>query len=276
MSLVDNISSVITAIGQQFVGVHNLINANTQAIANLATAQGSFGTVTPQIITTTESPLIFSVVTASTDSNIMTINDVNDSVSYLVNASYNFRTDMTFEVGTSQTRTITIRGRNLADGTLVYSRTITINQANNTTKTTSTNTLLTIGSNGYPEAPLTIYFTIQADGTGIAMSEFETIITSSNEVSTSSANIFATTTKTSNYTATVSDYTIRVDCSANNVDIILPPAGTTGLVLVIKRIDSSSFNCNILGTIDGGANAQINKQYTSLQLQANGTSWDIL
>lgn len=180
MSLADNIGSVITAIGQKIKGVQTLVDANAQAIANLATAQGSFGTTTPQIITTSEVILTFETIIPSTDTGIMTINDISDTISYIKDASYNFRTDMIFDVGTAQSRTITIRGRNVADNSLVYSRTVDINQANNTQKEVSSNTLLTLGKNGFPSAPLNIYFTIQADGVGITMHQFESIITSSN------------------------------------------------------------------------------------------------
>lgn len=168
------VESVLTTLTTQ-------INANSQSIANLATAQGEFGSSTVQSITTTETNLDFDVLIPSTDTNVLNLDATNNQCYFGINASFNFRSDMTFNVDTPQPITVTIRGRNIVDNSLVYSRTVDIHQANGTTKSVSTNTLLTIGKNSFPNAPLMIYFTIQATDTGISIHEFNSILTSSSQ-----------------------------------------------------------------------------------------------
>lgn len=88
--------------------------------------------------------------------------------------------------------------------------------------------------------------------------------------------VLPSSTKTSDYTVLGSDYTIRVDSTSNNVNITLPSPTETGRIYYVKRIDNSPNKCNIIGTVDGSTNIEIVKQYESLTLQANGSSWDII
>ena len=88
-------------------------------------------------------------------------------------------------------------------------------------------------------------------------------------------------TKTTDYTATTSDNTILVDASSGNVTITLPAASTTtGRVLVVKRLDSSTntvvIDANLSETIDGAETRAVINQYDSFTIQSNGTSWFIL
>jgi hypothetical protein len=90
-----------------------------------------------------------------------------------------------------------------------------------------------------------------------------------------------TISKSTNYTVLLTDFTIRVNCTSGNKNITLPDATTNlGQVVNIKKIDSSLYIVNIIayGTqlIDGVSTKTIDKQYSSLQLQSNGTGWDIL
>lgn len=90
-----------------------------------------------------------------------------------------------------------------------------------------------------------------------------------------------TTTKSTDYTVLTTDFTIRVDCTSGNKVMTLPDATTTlGQVVNIKKIDVSTNIVSIIafGTqkIDGASSKVVDKQYSSLQLQSNGTNWDIL
>lgn len=88
------------------------------------------------------------------------------------------------------------------------------------------------------------------------------------------------TSKTANYTATDSDYFIKVDSTSGAVTITLPAAsGRTGKVLVIKKIDASANNVVVDGnaseTIDGATTLTWNTQYASYSIFCDGTGWNI-
>lgn len=182
--LVNGASNILDSFGEveSVLGtLQTSINANSQAIANLATAQGQFGSVSTQTVTTTEQNLDFNVIIPSTDSNVLALDDTLNRCFFGIDASFNFRTDMNFYINKNAPITVTIRGRNVVDNSLVYSRTVLIHQSTNTSKSVSTNTLLTIGKNGFPSSDLTIYFTIQADDTGIDITDFTSTLTSSSQ-----------------------------------------------------------------------------------------------
>jgi hypothetical protein len=88
------------------------------------------------------------------------------------------------------------------------------------------------------------------------------------------------TTKTANYTATASDYTIVCN-NAGTITITLPAAaGCSGRVYVVKKISAALNNVTVDGnaaeTIDGAATRVLTTQYESVMIQSNGTSWFIL
>lgn len=182
--LINGASNILDSFGEveSVLGtLQTSINANSQAIANLATAQGQFGSVSTQTVTTTEQNLDFNVIIPSTDSNVLALDGTLNRCFFGIDASFNFRTDMNFYINKNAPITVTIRGRNVVDNSLVYSRTVLIHQSTNTSKSVSTNTLLTIGKNGFPSSDLTIYFTIQADDTGIDITDFTSTLTSSSQ-----------------------------------------------------------------------------------------------
>ena len=89
------------------------------------------------------------------------------------------------------------------------------------------------------------------------------------------------------YTALISDHMIRCNATSGAIVINLPTAANSydntnelGLVLIIKKIDSSVNTVTIDGnaseTIDGSLSKALNSQYESLTIQSNGTSWDII
>lgn len=97
-----------------------------------------------------------------------------------------------------------------------------------------------------------------------------------NGVSKTLGVMYATATKTSNYTITVNDYAIRADATSGNITITLPTASTvTGQVFRIKKIDSSANTVTIGGTLDGVANRILSSQYSAYIFQSNGTTYDI-
>jgi hypothetical protein len=88
-------------------------------------------------------------------------------------------------------------------------------------------------------------------------------------------------TKTGTYTATASDHVILCDASGGTFTVTLPAvSGVTGLVLHIKKTDSSSSAVTIDGnsaeTIDGDQTIDLTLQYESVMIVSDGTSWHII
>jgi hypothetical protein len=83
---------------------------------------------------------------------------------------------------------------------------------------------------------------------------------------------------TNNYTVSNTDYAILVN-GTGNVNITLPNTATNGRTLDIKDISGQlSLNqiINIVGTVDGTANFQLNRPYNSATLIYNTSGWWIL
>lgn len=108
-------------------------------------------------------------------------------------------------------------------------------------------------------------------------------IGNNNPTSTLSVNgstAYSITTKTANYTATASDYSIVCN-NSGAITISLPAAsGATGRVYVIKKISAALNNVtidpNASETIDGATTRVLTTQYESVLIQCDGTSWYIL
>lgn len=91
----------------------------------------------------------------------------------------------------------------------------------------------------------------------------------------------AIATKTGNYTATSADYTLLCDATSASFTITLPAAASnTGMILVVKKIDSSVHTVTIDGnsseTIDGATTQVISTFYASLSIHCDGTSWFVI
>ncbi len=89
------------------------------------------------------------------------------------------------------------------------------------------------------------------------------------------------TTVTSATTLSASHSTVLVDATSAAVTINLPAAaGCTGRIYNIKKIDSSpntvTLDGNASETIDGTTTKIISAQWSSYQIQSNGTAWFIL
>ena len=90
-----------------------------------------------------------------------------------------------------------------------------------------------------------------------------------------------TTSKTTAYTATSSDYLIACDASGGAFTVTLPAvSGAAGLVLHIKKTDSSTNSVTVDGdsseTIDEGTTAELSAQYESIMLVCNGSTWHVV
>jgi len=88
-------------------------------------------------------------------------------------------------------------------------------------------------------------------------------------------------TKTANYTATDTDYTILGNATGGAITITLPKAATVnGKVYVIKKVDASGNAVTIDGdgaeTIDGSATQALSSQYDKAVIQSDGSNWHII
>lgn len=84
-----------------------------------------------------------------------------------------------------------------------------------------------------------------------------------------------------NTTATLSDFTLRCDCTAGPITVGLPPAADAfGQMLIIKKIDASGNSATIDPNgnelVDGGASVAIGTLNETKIIQSNGASWDVL
>ncbi|MBL7701639.1 MAG: hypothetical protein JNM14_05285 [Ferruginibacter sp.] len=89
------------------------------------------------------------------------------------------------------------------------------------------------------------------------------------------------TTKTANYTATASDYTIICNNTSGGITISLPAAsGAAGRVYAIKKVSGTLNNVTIdpngSETIDGASTRILTLQYEAALIQCDGTNWYIL
>jgi len=84
-----------------------------------------------------------------------------------------------------------------------------------------------------------------------------------------------------NYTVAQNDSDITVDAGGASRTITLPaPVNTVGMRVRIKRIDGSLTNLvtitSAAGNIDGQTNAYLTGQYQTIELENDGTNWQVL
>ena len=73
--------------------------------------------------------------------------------------------------------------------------------------------------------------------------------------------------------------TVRASAAAGSLTVALPVTPDTGLTINVKKTDASANAVIVNGngaTIDGSATISIGSQFTNIQVQFNGTSWDVL
>ncbi|MFN8252754.1 MAG: hypothetical protein U0V75_12855 [Ferruginibacter sp.] len=91
----------------------------------------------------------------------------------------------------------------------------------------------------------------------------------------------STVTKTANYTATASDYTIICNNSSGAITINLPTAsGCSGRVYAIKKVSGVALNVTIdpFGSenIDGASTRILSVQYEGVLVQSDGSNWYVI
>jgi uncharacterized protein YbbK (DUF523 family) len=97
----------------------------------------------------------------------------------------------------------------------------------------------------------------------------------------SGSNGLATSSTSTDVTLDNTYYSVRVDASGASRTITLPAAsGCTRRIYVVKKSDSSGNTVTVDGnaseTIDGATTKVLSTQYSTVMIQSNGTSWDIL
>lgn len=169
------------------------IDLNSQAIANLATAQGSIqGTQTTGYvfdpINTNFTQLPIDEIIPSTDSNIFEIDDVSNTVTFKTNASYNFFNTLVVESATNSQKTVEFRLVNTADSSIVYSRTAEIETLSGNITSLEMLGLLTIGKGDMPSAPVTLRMECREVDQSYSMISFNSVITSSSSYDVSTVH----------------------------------------------------------------------------------------
>ncbi|MCK4500240.1 hypothetical protein KAU11_07070, partial [Candidatus Babeliales bacterium] len=182
---------IVSTAPEKFEAQDLAIRNNAEAIANLATAQ-------TKIINDDTMPLLidfqmlsFTTLIASTDTNIITLNDTTDVITFHQNASYNFNSNMELASSTNSEIIITIELYNIADNIALTSRVATLNIGNGNTGNLNLVTLLTVGKNTIPNAPLDIGIRIKASVEGLTVNSFRSVIASSSsyDVTTQASGI---------------------------------------------------------------------------------------
>ena len=193
VAAVINDDAVATTTTYSSSKTQTLYDLQTEAIANLATAQCRITqSSTPALaLTTTHNVLPFAIHVDSTDTNIMTVNDAANTITFLKNASFNFLSHVLFSSTTSFSRTVTFELINTSNGAVLVSESALIDIASGTTEGIALNTLITVGRNGIPSAPLTVRIQAYSTNTGHTVQSFNSILASSSsyDVSTEASGI---------------------------------------------------------------------------------------
>lgn len=170
-----------------------LHDSQAEALANLASASGKIqNEATPVFngipLVLTDMP--FDIATDSTDTEVIEFNNAANTITFKVDASYNFISTVEFESSTNSQRTINFALINTSNGSVVTQETATLETESGDIEIIPFNTLLTLGKNGMPSAPLTIKLQAIASGTGYKLNRFSSILASSNayESSTTEAS----------------------------------------------------------------------------------------
>lgn len=148
------------------------------AIANLATAQAAISDSGAFTLTATPTQLPFTVITPSTDATVMTLDDVSNTFTFLHNASFNWVSNLVLSSATGLPRAITFRLVNTANDAVLVTQSVSLEIQSGRTITLPVTTLLTVGRNGVPVAPLTVRVEAFADATGYTIDSFNSTLVS--------------------------------------------------------------------------------------------------
>ncbi|MEA1919157.1 MAG: hypothetical protein U9N52_04905, partial [Campylobacterota bacterium] len=165
---------------EQNIEIGNL----SETVGNLATAQAevngtqSAGYVFDPIQATfTQLPYI--ALTPSTDEEVFVLNDTENTITFKRNANINLIQSMILESATNAQATINFRVVNVADDSVVYSRSATVEQRLGDIFQLNVVGLLTIGRDAFPSAPITLRLEVQEDNESYKMVNFNSVISSS-------------------------------------------------------------------------------------------------
>ena len=149
------------------------ISVITEAVGNLATAQGAISNGTVEAIGLTESQLDFIVDTSSTNSEVFSFDATANTVTLKKPGSYNFISSVTLESSTTSPVNITFNLRNITDESIVVSQPLAVEIDNGDKGTYPLNTLVVLAEG---EPPVTLKIMASADLVGIAMYSFSSIL----------------------------------------------------------------------------------------------------
>lgn len=119
------------------------------------------------------------------------------------------------------------------------------------------------------------------DETGTGVAVFGTSPTFTTKITVNGGILLPIVTKTTTYTATVSDYTILCDATGGGFTVTLPAATSfSGGILCIKKIDATGNTVTIDGnaseTIDGATTQSLDVTQEAITIQSSGTNWFII
>lgn len=157
-----------------------LHDAQAIAIANLASSSGSIvNQVTPAIasITTTPQDFAFTIQTPVSDPSVFTFDDALNQITFLKDGNYNFFSIVEIGSTSNTSRVVTFDIVDVSTNTVIKTQDAIVDIPINSTDNYPLNTLLTVGSNGIPSAPLTIKFKVQMDaGSDKSFNRFSSIL----------------------------------------------------------------------------------------------------
>ena len=166
-----------------------LHDIQAEATANLAIASGKIASESSPVfqpIPLVNTDMPFTVVTDSTDTRVFEFDNVNNTITFKIDASFNFLSNVSLTSSTNQSRDITFSLINTFNGTVVTTEGGTFDFAAGVSTVVPFNTLLTLGKNGMPSAPLTIKIQVRASGAGYTLDSFSSILASSSAYASAS------------------------------------------------------------------------------------------
>ena len=168
-------------VDMQVTALSDQISNALAAVSSLATAQGTFGNTGPVIspLLTAHEQMLWTVSIPSTNETIFKLNP-DSSITFYKNASYNFLSTLGISSSTNSERTIYFELINTADNSVIGTETKVLDYPQGENTEVSFNTLLTIGKNGLPEAPVTMKVFSYASDIGFSIDYFTSILVSSN------------------------------------------------------------------------------------------------
>jgi hypothetical protein len=91
------------------------------------------------------------------------------------------------------------------------------------------------------------------------------------------SGLLAISTKTANYTLTLSDDYVEGDATAGDIALTLPSVVVgAGKSYYLKKVDASANLVTVTGTVDGATNVILRQQNDYLHVTSNGTEWKTL